>query len=532
MKRTRREFLKTAGAASMALPLASLGCGDGGPQPAGADAAADAAPADPGPAPIVPDDLPPYEYDGPLGPETLFQHGVASGDPTSEAVILWTRASSGAAGEVAVWWEIAVDEAFVQRVAVGTATAGADRDHTVKVDATGLSAATTYWYRFKALGRTSPVGRTRTAPSGPTAHLSIAVASCAKYTSGYFAGYRRIAEKDVDVVLHLGDYIYESGVAGEVPGRNHEPPHDPVTRDEYRTRYGYYRLDPDLQEAHRRHPWIVVWDDHETANNSWKGGAEGHDEATQGSWADRRAAGTAAYLEWLPIREQADGRIWRRFAFGDLVDLLMLDTRLWGRDEQKKEAADLSDPTRTLLGDDQEQWLAKELADSTATWRVLGQQVMMAPLLAAGVAFNNDQWDGYPAARDRLYATIDELAIDNLVVLAGDIHSSWASELPRTTDEYDAETGAGSIAVEFVTPGITSLFPLSAGLVDLALSYNPHVKYGEVTSRGYIVLDVTASRVEATWHHFESVASADAPEVKGATFRSEHGSRRLTRIDG
>lgn len=531
MKQTRRDFLKAAGAASVALPLVGLGCGDDGAQAADASSG-ETGGGDSGPTPIVPDDLPQYEYDGPIGPESLFQHGVASGDPWAEAVILWTRVSTGGGAAVDVWWEIAVDEAFVQRVAVGTVAATIDRDFTVKVDAGGLTAGTTYWYRFRSLGRTSAVGRTRTAPSGPTERVRFAVASCSKYTSGYFAGYRHLAEKDVDVVLHLGDYIYESGTDGEVPGRDHQPPHDPLTRDEYRLRYGQYRLDPDLQEAHRRHPFIVVWDDHETANNAWQKGAGGHDVLTQGTWADRRAAGTAAFHEWLPIREQVDGRIWRRFALGDLVDLMMLDTRLWGRDEQKKEEADIHDPARTLLGDDQETWLEDQIAGSTAAWRVLGQQVMMAPLLAAGTVVNNDQWDGYPGARNRLYATIDDLAVDNLVVLAGDIHSSWASELPRTEAEYDPETGAGAIAVEFVTPGITSLFPLNEGLVDLALSFNPHVKYGNVTSRGYLVLDVTAARVEATWYHLPSVATADVPEVTGPTYRTDHGSRRLAKVEG
>ena len=538
MKPTRRDFLKQAGAVTISGVV--IGCGDSGSVEADAAVVAQPPRGDPGTdtgadTPLEPDDLEDYQYDGDPGPETLFQHGVASGDPLADAVIIWTRASVGAdkaAESVDVWWEIAVDKDFIQRVAVGTATTGPDADHTVKIDVTGLNAGRTYYYQFKSLGRTSPVGRTRTTADGPLDRLRLGVCSCAKYTSGYFHAYRYLAEQpDLDAVLHLGDYIYESNVEGFTAGRDHLPPYEPVSLDDYRARYANYRTDLDLQEAHRQHPFIAIWDDHETTNNSWKDGASNHDPPGEGTWVDRKAAAIQAYFEWLPIRDTDDRHIFRTFKFGDLVDLVMLDTRLYGRDEQTKDPIEMADPARTLLGFEQEKWLDDQLAESAATWRVLGQQVVMTPLTAGGEVLNNDQWDGYQAARDRLLDSLDALAADNVVVLTGDIHSSWAGEVPRDAADYDPETGDGARLIELVTPGITSGFPLQEGLVDLAKELNPHIKYGEVTRRGYMVVDVTPERMQAAWYHMASVTEETTTQSVDAAWSTALGSVRLVQDD-
>lgn len=475
-----------------------------------------------------PPNLPEYEYEGLLGPATLFSHGVASGDPLSSAVILWTRVSTESDVSVDVWWEISLTADFSWRVAIGTVTASSERDFTVKVDADGLSPSTTYYYRFFALGRESVTGRTRTAPTGTCEHLRLAVASCSNYSRGYFSAYRHIGERtDLDAVLHLGDYMYEYK-GGNSLGRQHLPAREVLTLADYRERYAQYRSDPDLQEAHRQHPFIMVWDDHETANNAWKGGAVNHNPNTEGDWEVRKAASIQAYHEWQPIREQPDLRIFRQFQFGDLVDLTMLDTRLFGRTEQV-EIADITrviDPANTILGAEQESWLAERMLESTARWRFIGQQVIMFPLQAAGQIINDDQWDAYQASRDRLFDVLDEGAADNVVVLTGDFHSSWAAECPRTAAEY--VVGENAYAVEFVTPGITSGFNYDPVLADLAIEFNPHIAYGEVSSKGYMVLDITQARAQAAWFYMDTVTSPNSAQSFGAAYSVSHGSTKLT----
>jgi alkaline phosphatase D len=533
-KRSRRDFLKHAGAFT-ALPVAGamLGCGDGGSESgittqdvftdAGTDVEATI------PDTETPEPLPEYEYDGPLGPETIFEHGVASGDPLAYGVILWTRVSvESQVQSVEVWWEIAADEAFEQRLAVGTAATNEDQDFTVKLDATELSPATTYFYRFFALGRQSPVGRTRTAPDGAADKITFGVCSCANLPRGYFHSYRRLAERDdLDAVLHLGDYFYEYEMTGFVAERSHEPASEIITLDDYRTRFSQYRRDIDLQEAHRRHPFIAVWDDHESANNSYKDGAQNHTEGSEGVWANRKAAAQQAYSEWMPIRSEDPSRIFRRLKYGNLLDLIMLDTRLFGRDPQSANPSVINQLERTILGEEQELWLTDQLVESTAIWRILGQQVVISPVLAGGTVVNPDQWDGYPEARKRLLTAIVENDINGVVVLTGDIHSSWAAEVPLDTKTYDAKTGEGAVAIEFVTPGVTSGFPLDVGLADIAKALNPHIKYGEVTNKGYMVLEVTEELVQNTWYHFSNVQDEGAQEKIGAVFSSLVGSNRL-----
>ncbi len=524
---SRREVLRLAAALGIAPVLPTLaGCGDGAVQ---ADGSA----------------LPEYDYDGPLGPEGLFSHGVASGDPLADAVILWTRLSPESGGLLDVYWEVARDPQMQDRIGAGWFETNADRDYTVKLDAVGLAAGTTYYYRFWSLGRPSVIGRTRTAPSGAVDRLRMGVVSCSRYTGGYFHAYRGVAERaDLDVVLHLGDYIYEGGETG--PVRAHEPPHEILTIDDYRGRYAQYRSDPDLQEAHRQHPFVTVWDDHESANNAWYGGASGHNEATDGDWAERRARAERVYSEWLPIRDQDGGQIFRRLQFGELVDLLMLDTRLWGRDLQIEDFVDregIRDPSRTMLGFDQEEWFADRVRESTARWVIAGQQVIMSPWKIGGAPesegggqiSNTDAWDGYFPARSRLLEALRDGGDPNFIVLTGDVHSSWAFDLtedPNDPANYDPETGAGSQGVEFVTPGVTSAFPVP-GDAFLAVLHaaNPHLKWADTAERGYTVLDVTPERTEAAWYHVDSVFDPVSGERLAAVFSVSEGTNHLVERD-
>ncbi|MBW8858356.1 MAG: alkaline phosphatase D family protein, partial [Caulobacter sp.] len=296
------------------------------------------------------------------GPAT-FEHGVASGDPLQDRVILWTRVTApGAKAPVGVRWDVATDAAFKTIVKQGHATADAARDYTVKVDVVGLKPNTDYFYRFrqavkgKATGK-AVTGRTRTLPAGPTKDVVLAVVSCSLYPNGYFNAYDAIAKLPrVDAVLHLGDYIYEYGAAPADYGmasptaktRVPDPPRELLSLDDYRRRHALYKTDPALQAAHARAPWIVVWDDHETADNSWIGGAENHQPATEGDWSKRKAAGIKAYYEWMPIREPAPGTLpeasWRRFQFGDVVTLMMTETRLTARTHQLDYSRDLAGP--------------------------------------------------------------------------------------------------------------------------------------------------------------------------------------------
>jgi alkaline phosphatase D len=477
----------------------------------------------------VGDDLPRYEYEGEPGPEDLFQHGVASGDPLTDSVILWTRVTDPAAsGSVEAFLEVALDPEFEHRVVATPVVAEADRDHTIKVDVEGLEPGTTYYYRFFALGRESTTGRTRTAPEGAIDRLRFVFCSCSSLAHGWFHAYRRISERaDLDFVIHLGDYIYEHGVGSYGDVRRYEPEHDIVSLEDYRTRYRQYRRDPDLQAVHQQHPFIPVWDDHESADNSWRDGANNHDES-QGDWETRKQTSIRVYMEWLPIREGAEGVIYRQLSFGDLVDLVMLDTRLVGRDEQVGNVNDsdaIEDPERSLLGAEQETWLEERLRTSQAQWQIIGQQVMMGQLhLIPGTPVNLDQWDGYVASRERFFQAIE--ARHNVVVLTGDIHSSWAIELSRDPfdpEVYDPETGAGTIAVEFVTPAITS--PGLPGNLNVTL---PHIKWVNVVERGYVVVDVTHERVQADWFHVADVTVPDGDAERFANaFTVKAGEPRL-----
>lgn len=505
-----------------------------------------------------------------IATESPFKHGVASGDPLTDRVILWTRVTplSLEDGDIPVTVVIADDADFTMNVVSRPASAVRARDWTVKVDFDGLEAGQRYFYRFESLGQTSPTGRTQTAGTAPD-RLRFAVVSCSNYVSGFFNAYRFIAERDdLDMVLHLGDYLYENG--GGSGERAHEPPREILTLEDYRTRHAQYKTDPDLAAAHGAHPWITVWDDHESANNSRRDSAQNHTEGEEGVWAVRKAWAQQAYDEWMPIRLPEPGnpnRIWRRFQFGQLLDLWMLDTRLFDRDDEAAFLSpDIFDPTRRLIGPEQQQWLFDGLRTTEATWKVLGQQVMFGPLkatplpdiglplgalgelpvpiLAGGegvsdVYINPDQWDGYQAERRAILDHLIRFSIDNTVVLTGDIHSSWVMDLPRDPDnflDYNPLTGAGSLGVEFVATSVTSSgFEVVPGLTQLPQllmairAGNPHMQYIEGTRRGYLVMDITAEDATGEYWYVSTVAEPGGMQELAASYSVDAGANHVRR---
>lgn len=498
----------------------------------------------------------------------VFRHGVASGDPLPDGVILWTRVTvsedatpgSGVGESTGVRWEVAADEAFATVAAAGTVTATAAADHTVKVDVSGLAPGRDYFYRFSALGETSPVGRTRTAPADSTAleRLRFGVVSCANWEAGYFGAYRHLAARtDLDAILHLGDYIYEYG-RGEYGGRYgavrpHDPANETVTLADYRIRHAQYKTDPDLLALHALLPFICTWDDHEFADNTWSGGADKHDPATKGNWADRKAASAQAYLEWMPVRAKGSGgdvQIYRRLRFGTLAELSMLDLRSY-RDQEAKPGAgwrEADNPARTITGKAQMEWLTAGLASAPVRWKLVGNSVMIAPLVfpplepattaaitgtigvpQAGLHVNGDQWDGYTADRTRLFRAITDQQVSDVVFLTGDIHSSWAADLPVDAADYP---GGPTVGAEFVVPSVTSnsigdvLKANSAPIAESIKGLNHHMRYVELDSHGYGVLEVTPEQTQMDWFYLLNVADPNSG-VRHATSLAVRSGGRL-----
>lgn len=466
-----------------------------------------------------------------------FQHGVASGDPLTDRVILWTRLTlPEGTVSAACQWLVATDPQLHNRVQTGQVFTDSQRDFTVKVDASGLQPGTTYYYAFEVAGLRSDIGRTKTLPEGPVSHLKLAYTSCSNITRGHFNVYKELSKQaDLDAVLHLGDYIYEYADLEHCvrTGRPNAPLHETQTLEDYRLRHACYKQDKDLQEVHRQHPFLVIWDDHEVANNAWKGGADNHESTEEGSWRDRLSGAVRAYLEWMPLREpdMPERGIYRSFRFGDLVDLTMLDTRLAGRDAQADDMDERNLPDRTLLGQRQEQWLSECFGESVqqgVTWNLTGQQVMVAQLGTNDMPFNYDQWDGYPAARQRLFDSVRNAGMENWVVLTGDIHSSWALELH---DDPFADNTGKPVGVEFVTPAVTSpgietqtSADMAAGSLEALL---PHLNFVDFYYRGYVLLDITHERLQAEWWVVDNI---DSHRYSSACLRAltvQSGSHRL-----
>lgn len=485
-------------------------------------------------------------------PDAVFQHGVASGDPLGDRVILWTRISGQTAPTVPVRWLIASDPALRNVVNQGVVSALAERDYTVKLDAVGLQPGRSYYYRFESGGQDSPVGRTRTLPEGAISQLQFAVVSCSNLPFGFFNAYARIAEREeLNAVLHLGDYFYEYAPGqygdGAELGRAHVPPRETVSLSDYRIRHAQYKADPDLQAAHQQHPWICVWDDHESTNNSWRDGAENHDpEQGEGDWSVRKAAAVRAYHEWMPIRDQfaaAGPFIYRSFRFGNLADLIMLDTRLHGRSRQldeRTDAAGLADAGRTILGADQHAWLAEQLRGSVRQdiqWRIFGQQLMFGQLIGDdGLLLNLDQWDGYPFSRNQILDQLEAEQIDNVVIVTGDIHTAWALDIARDpmSERYDPQSGRGSLAVELVTTSVTSPGPKGEPeeLIErerTIVESRPHMKYVNLREHGYLLLDIDDKRARGEFWFVDRLLERGGGERLAAAYQTESGANHLVK---
>ncbi len=469
-----------------------------------------------------------YSFDPDFAP---FYHGVASGDALHDRVIIWTRVTPVATVEnIEVEWFMATDTLFTNMIAYGTYTTDEDVDYTVKIDVTGLQADTWYYYYFRAFDLNSVIGRTKTVPVSGNDSLRIAVVSGSNYNNGFFNVYRSLTVRnDVDAVFHLGDYIYEyaTNEYGTHSERALQPNNEIITLSDYRMRYSHYRLDPDLRYAHQQYPWYVIYDDHETANNSYVGGAENH-SAGEGDWTTRMNAGIQAFFEWIPMRRINDpddpkNKIRHTIQFGDLAAAMLLDTRYEERDDPNGLAVD--DPNKRLIGDMQFNWLKMELYNFQFTtpvqWKLITQQVMFAPLIIAGIVANKDQWDGYQYERQRILDWIYGMGIKNTVVLTGDIHTSWANDVPNPSMGSYGSNGQGSGTVEFVTPSVTSpstnsfLGGLGSGAIQLI---NTHMKWVELVSRGYYILDVNHNRCQADWYFINNIESTNYFESNASSW--------------
>lgn len=505
-----------------------------------------------------------------------FAHGIASGDPFTTSVILWTRITPEEDGDITLTWEVSETEDFDSVVSKGDIKTGIVKDYTVKVEANGLKPGQWYYYRFRVNDTISPLGRTRTLPDGPTDEARFAVVSCANWQHGYFNVYDHIAreakQEPFDALIHLGDYYYEYAAddSPRLADRVHDPKTEIIALGDYRRRHAQYRSDPNLQDATAQMPLIAVWDDHESSNDSWKGGAENHN-AGEGSWDARKEAALRAYYEWMPLREPKFGKsradIYRAFEWGDLASLVCVETRLTARAEQiiveeyidditapggadKFKKDKLYDPSREMFGPDQQDFIVDTLKTSKQAgkpWRLLLNQVIMGRLLTpdftpyideaalvkiekdwAGVrAFLTlskyslpvypDSWDGYPVARQNFYDTLSGAGVNDLVVLTGDAHEFWVNELTSEKDD-------NKVGVELVTSSVSSqtlLAYLGDATADhnlLLTQSNADARYYNALVSGYIDLRLSEKKIKTRMVGVSTVLSRDYEAFEAAAF--------------
>ncbi len=499
---------------------------------------------------------------------TGFTHGVASGEPSQNSVLLWTRYAATNNTKLVV--EMATDTDFSDAKMVGEVTATAERDFTAKVVASDLNPNSWYFYRFVSPdGQKSAIGRTRTLPEGPTSRFNLGVFSCSNMPFGYFNAYAHAAQRsDLDLIVHTGDYLYEYGV-GTYPsekqalaGREVAPSHEMIQLADYRLRYAAYRSDPDLQRLHQLFPMIAMWDDHEFTNDAHRDGAQNHD-SSEGDWSMRKRVAEQVYREWLPVRDRsANEPYWEQYQIGDLATIFVTESRISGRDHPAEIADALrgqtdippalakfrdevwQDPSRQMLGSDQEAWLASAMRQSKANgtkWQVWAQQCIMGNLKSpqetinwldpkappfvqlrvkvgqmaaqAGLPFNMDAWDGYPAARQRILREIADANAD-LIVLTGDSHNGWAFNL----EADDMPVGVEFAGQSVTSPGFENFFP-GAKPDDISKALretNPQLHWTNTDSRGYMTVSLTPDAASSTWHFLETIRSKST-KMKGQT---------------
>jgi len=473
-----------------------------------------------------------------------FTLGVASGDPTSDSVVLWTRlAPSPLAGNggmpdkaIPVQWEVAKDENFTQVVAGGEELATYGDAHSVHAEPQGLQAGFEYFYRFKAGGEISPTGRTKTAPSGATSALAFAFASCQQYEHGYYTAYKHMSQEDLDLVIHVGDYIYEydsnsyTASGGNVRANSN---HEIVNLADYRERHAQYKTDPDLQAAHANFAWLVTFDDHEVDNN-WA-----TDIPEEGMpldiFARRRRAAFKAYWEHMPLRKAARPsgnaiQIFRSAQYGNLATFHVMDTRQFRSDQacgdgNRAGCDDRSNPARTITGAAQEQWLYDGLQQSPAKWQILAQQVFMAQMdntNGAGESYNMDAWDGYKVSRDKLLDFIDTRGIANPIVITGDVHQNWAANLLRDFRDADSKI----LGSEFVGTSISTTGDGSDAQNTGAFTENPWIKYNS-QRRGYVRVALDQQLCRTDYRTLQYVKRPGAPMTTHKSFVVEAGNPGL-----
>ena len=506
-----------------------------------------------------------------------FTHSVASGEPRQRSVMLWTRYVPAADAGSRLDYQLSATRDFAAIAAGGSISARPEQDWCVKPVAEGLEPGRPYFFRFvDAQGRLSPVGRTRTLPEGPVDRFRIGIFSCANLPFGWFNAYGHAAARDdLDLAVHLGDYFYEfergryPSAAQALPGRLIEPAGEAVALADYRLRYAAYRADPDLQRLHQSVPMLMMWDDHESANDSWSGGAENHQPA-EGDWSLRKAAAMRACREWLPVSEDA----WQVYELGTLATLFRPETRLIARSRQPSLAEWLRgredsgaalaefregpwrDPNRTMLGREQEAWLAEGLRRSVRAgtkWQLLAQQVVMgswalsaetAGFLAAdaspevqrrtalglaasraGLPFNLDAWDGYPAARGRLLRSAQEAGA-NLVVLSGDSHNGWAFEL----DEEHRPAGVEMAGHSVTSPGLEAYVGRTppADVARAIRAANRQLKWADTSHRGYLTIELTPERVIGEWLFLDTVRARSTAIAATHRMSVRHGAHRFS----
>lgn len=508
-----------------------------------------------------------------------FTHNVASGEPGPDSVLLWTRYVAD--GDVRLRVEVARDVGFTRVVAGGEALAEITRDSTARLTVTGLEPGRWYFYRFIAPdGTMSPIGRTRTLPTGDVSRFGLGLFSCANIGFGWFNAYAHACERsDLDLIVHVGDYLYEYAIGNypdaksALPERVFEPAHETVSLTDYRLRYASYRLDPDLQRIHQFYPMIAQWDDHEFTNDAWKDGAENHQPATEGDWSTRRAVAERVYREWMPVSEAR----WREYQVGSLATLFKLETRISGRDEPPNlaEAASrgrdnlpralaefrdgtLNAPGRSMLGAEQEAWLRSALRRSSSSrtrWQVVAQQVLMGEVVMpeeatrwvgpnppeflrrrlavglaaarAGLPYNLDSWGGYPAARRRLLEDAAN-ANANLVVLAGDTHNAWAQNLSLGEQRAGVEFATHSVS----SPGFEYNLPAATpqDIARAVLATNPGTAFMDASRRGYTSVMLTPDAAVGQFHFLKTVRERSTALEGTTALQARRGNRKLETV--
>ncbi|MCK5330770.1 MAG: alkaline phosphatase D family protein [Candidatus Marinimicrobia bacterium] len=486
-------------------------------------------------------------FDPTLNP---FYHGVASGDPLMDRVIIWTRITPNRNRNVRVKWIVSNDILFKNIIKSGKIVAKEKHDYTVKVDVVGLLPDTRYYYRFNALGVNSITGITKTIPADNIDSLKFVVLTGSNYEHGYYNAYDRVADRqDLDAVIHTGDYIYEyapgkygSSTYDPIPGRTVIPAHELITVDDYRLRYSKYRLDENLRRAHQNHPFVVVWDDHEIANDCYVDGAQNHQPEEEGDWDDRKNAAKTAFFEWMPIRSEI---VYRTINCGSLAKLILLDERLAGRTKQMKmDNPDLFDCNRTILGAEQYNWFIDNLLRSDETWKLVVSQVNFSHWNVQRTHIKmpkqKDKWTGYPCERDKVLNNLINSQQTNTVFLSGDNHSSMAFEITdgildgyKNSNYYDYLP----LAVEFVTPSMTSANYDYFTTVDSAKAIermylndpkNEYFKYVDLTNHGYLLITVTEAQVRADWYFVDRIDQLSDKEYLAKTLYVRDKSNRIS----